>query len=99
MSTGLLDLRAIKPAEKNRIHELSCLGFQLLPETVKCAKCNHRYLTMADFAGVDPALVNIFERDDALRILTERVSLEHETGHPAAELAFACEMHQHAHSK
>ena len=93
MSTGLFDLRGVKPTATRKIHSLASLGFLIVPEKVKCEKCGQQYLLMADLAGIDPASINVFDKDDALRSLTHSITSEHSLGHDSDEVALVCELH------
>ena len=93
MSTGLFDLRGVKPTATQKIHSLASLGFLIVPEKVRCEKCGQRYLLMADLAGIDPASINVFDKDDALQRLTESATAEHFDGHVNEEVVLVCELH------
>ena len=93
MSTGLFDPRAVKPTAKHKIRLLAALKFIILPETVKCAKCNQRYLLMADFAGIYPACINLLDRDDAIQSIIQSITSEHDAGHGSEELTLVRELH------
>jgi hypothetical protein len=93
MSTGLFDLRGIKPTATRKIHSLASLGFLIVPEKVRCDKCGQNYLLMADLAGIDPACINVFDKDDALRQLRESATAEHCEGHTKEEVVLVCELH------
>lgn len=93
MSTGLFDLRGVKPTATHKIRSLASMKFNILPETVRCARCNQRYLMMADSAGIDPACINPFDLDDAVQIIIQSITSEHDAGHGSDELTLVCELH------
>ena len=93
MSTGLFDLRGVKPTATHKIRSLASMKFIILPETVRCARCNQRYLVMADSAGIDPVCINAFDRDDAVQSIIKSITSEHDAGHGSDELTLVCELH------
>ena len=87
----LFELRGVKPAATTKLEALTGVGFVLLPETLRCPRCDQRYFLMADFTRLDESPENAVDLDGAVRSLFDKVLLEHAHGHREEDVYVVCE--------
>ena len=87
----LFEIRGVKPGATTKLEALTGVGFVLLPETLRCPRCEQRYFLMADFTRLEEVPENAVDLDGAVRSLFDKVLMEHAQGHREEDVYVVCE--------
>jgi hypothetical protein len=87
----VIDLLAVKDTAAPILRELRSRGYAEMCTELVCRMCGEAYLLFIEGGQMENAHVaNVFQTDEAVEHLVERISCGHDSGHRPERLTMPC---------